>query len=129
MESTVVRSSMHLMRVHNWRSVVDHRSRMNKSGHSRLWIRCPQVDNFNRVSSFCNGFLNNSFDNSPFDSLLYSSSWDRLSCNMNTDRQLTAKDGRVMVRGVHRVVDHRCVMDHRGVHSMVDHRGSMVDYR
>jgi len=28
MQSTVVRSSMYLMRVHNWRSVVDHRGSM-----------------------------------------------------------------------------------------------------
>ena len=174
-ESSVVRSSMHLMRVHNGRSMVDHRSSVmdhwgrvvdhrgsvvdhrgdmvdhrssvNKSGHSRLWLRCPQVDNFSRLSSFDNGFLNSSFnsnffdgffhnrfDNSLFDRLLYSSSWDdRLSYNMDTDRQLTTEDGRVVVRGVHRVVDQRCVVhhggvvDHGGVHSMVDHRGSVVD--
>ena len=181
-ESSVVRSSMHLMRVHNGRSMVDHRGSMvdhwgsvvdhwgrvmdhwgsvvdhrgdmvdhrgsvNESGHSRLWLRRPQVDNFSRVSSFDDGFLNSSFnsnffdgffhnrfDNSLFDSLLYSSSWDdRLSYNMDTDRQLPAEDGRVVVRGVHRVVDQRCVVhhggvvDHGGVHSMVDHRGSVVD--
>ena len=167
-ESSVVRSSMHLMRVHNGRSMVDHwgrvmdhwgsvvdhrgdmvdhRSSVNESGHSRLWLRCPQVDNFSRVSSFDNGFLNSSFnsnffdgffhnrfDNSLFNRLLYSSSWDdRLSYNMDTDRQLPTEDGRVVVRGVHRVVDQRCVVhhggvvDHRGVHSVVDHRGSVVD--
>jgi len=105
--------------------MVDHRSSVNESGHSRLWIgrlwlRCPQVDNFSRVGNFFNGFLNSSFnsnffngffhnrfDNSLFDSLLYSSSWDRLSCNMDTDRQLAAEDCRVMVRGVHCMVDHR----------------------
>ena len=104
--------------------MVDHGSSVNKSGHSRLWLGClfrgPQVDNFSSVSNFCNGFLNSSFnsnffngffhnrfDNSLFDSLLYSSSWDRLSCNMDTDRQLAAEDCRVMVRGVHCMVDHR----------------------
>jgi hypothetical protein len=134
---------------HRGDMVVDHRSSVNKTGQSRLWVsrlrlRCPQVDNFNRVSNLCNDFLNSSFNSnffngffhnrldnslfdSLFDSLLYSSSWDRLSYNMNTDRQLTAEDGRVVVRGVHRVVDQRCVVDHRGVHSMVDPRGSVVD--
>merc|ERR550532_3790138 len=100
-ESSVVRSSMHLMRVHNGRSMVDHRGSVNDSGHSRLWLRRPQVDNFSRLSSFDNGFLNSSFnsnffdgffhnrfDNSLFDSLLFSSSWDdRLSYNMDTDWQ------------------------------------------
>merc|ERR1719266_2154378 len=94
--------------------MVDHRSSVNESGHcrlwiSRLWLRCPQVDNFSRVGNFFNGFLNSSF----------SSSWDRLSCNMDTDRQLAAEDCRVMVRGVHCMVDHGC--------SMVDHRCSVVD--
>jgi len=95
--------------------MVDHRGSMNESGHSRFWLGCPQVNNFNRVSNFCNGFLNSSFnsnffngffhnrlDNSLFDSLLYSSSWgrswSRLRCNMdlvgvNTDRQLATEDG------------------------------------
>ena len=110
---------------------MDHGSSVNKSGHSRLWLRClfrgPQVDNFSSVSNFCNGFLNSSFnsnffngffhnrfDNSLLHSFLYSSrsrSSNRLyCCNMdlvgvNTDRQLPAEDGRVMVRGVHSVVD------------------------
>merc|ERR550532_1516065 len=171
-ESSVVRSSMHLMRVHNGRSVVDqrgsmvdhwgrvmdhwgsvvdhrgdmvdHRGSVNKSGHSRLWLRCPQVDNFSRLSSFDNGFLNSSFnsnffdgffhnrfDNSFFDSLLFSSSsWDdRLSYNMDTDRQLTTEDGRVVVRGVHRVVDHRgsVVDDGWAVVDGVMDKGSRVD--
>ena len=114
-----------------------HRTSLNKSGHSiRLWFRCPQVDNFSRVSNFCNDFLNSSFnsnffngffhnrfDNSLFNSLLNSSSsnWDRLSCNMDTHWQLTTEDGGVVVWNVH------CVVDHRGVNSMVDHGGSVVD--
>ena len=123
-------------------NMVDHRSSVNKSGHSRFWLSCPQVDNFNRVSNFCNGFLNSSFnsnffngffhnrfDNSLFNSLLHSSrSWSRLSCNMdlvgvNTDWQLTTEDGRMMVRGMN------CVVDHGGVDSVVDHGGSVVDHR
>jgi len=87
--------------------MVDHRSSVNKSGHSRLWLRClfrgPQVDNFSSVSNFCNGFLNSSFnsnffdgffhnrfDNSLLHSFLYSSSRSRCRssnrlycCNMD----------------------------------------------
>ena len=85
--------------------MVDHRSSVNESGHcrlwiSRLWLRCPQVDNFSRVGNFFNGFLNSSFnsnffngffhnrfDNSLLHSFLYSSrsrSSNRLyRCNMD----------------------------------------------
>jgi len=120
--------------------MLHHRTSLNKSGHSiRLWFRCPQVDNFSRVSNFCNDFLNSSFNsnffndffhnrfdnslfNSLFNSLLHSrrSSWDGLSFNMDTDRQLTTEDCGVVVGNVH------CVVDHRGVDSMVDHGGGSV---
>jgi len=46
---------------------------------------------------------------------------------VNTDRQLPAEDGRVMVRGVHSVVDQRgSVVDHRGS-MVVDDGGTVVD--
>jgi len=149
-EGTVVGSSMHLMRVHNRCSMVhnggrmdhggsmmdhrgnmvDHWSSVDESGHNRLLFlfRCPQVNNFSRVSNFCfnlfssflnyffNSFFHNRLDNSLFHCLLFRSNRSR-GCSfdlvrVDADRKLSTEDGRVMVGGVH---------------SVVNHRGSMVD--